>query len=113
MQNTDTYVQRRRTITLTNEEFYRLGYNAVSPLKINRGFEGTCRFHFLPSSLLDGCFTLVSCLAYSPTLKMEGTCYSEKSSDFRWTARYYIQENRSFHNNRFENFKSYILTSVW
>jgi hypothetical protein len=27
------------------------------------------------------CFTLVSCLAYSPTLKMEATCSSETSVD--------------------------------
>jgi hypothetical protein len=102
------HVQRRWKITLTNEEFYRLGYNAVRPLKINRGFEGTCRFQFLPSSLLAGWFTLVSCLAYSPTLKMEGTFYSENSCGFRRTARYYVPEDRSFHNHRLENF-----ASVW
>jgi hypothetical protein len=33
-----------------------------NPLKINRCFEGT--------ALLDNCFMLVSCLAYSSALKM-------------------------------------------
>jgi hypothetical protein len=45
------------------EEFYLLGYNAVQSLQ--------------PVS------TLVSCLAYSSTLKIEATCSSETSVDFQ------------------------------
>jgi hypothetical protein len=39
-------------------------------------------------------FTLVSCLSYSSTLKMEATCYSEKSVDIQQTTRRYIPEDR-------------------
>jgi hypothetical protein len=35
-------------------------------------------------SLLAACFMLVSCLAYSSTLKMEAAHSSEKSLDFQW-----------------------------
>jgi hypothetical protein len=35
-----------------------------------------------PRALLVTCFTLVPCLAYSFTLKMEVTCSSETSVDF-------------------------------
>jgi hypothetical protein len=38
------------------------------------------------------CFTLVSCLTYSTTLKMEVTCCSETSVYFQWTRRLYIPE---------------------
>jgi hypothetical protein len=40
-------------------------------------------------------FKLVSCLAYSSTLKMEATCSSETSVDSERTARRYIPENSS------------------
>jgi hypothetical protein len=38
------------------------------------------------------CFMLVSCLAYSSTLKIEATCSFETSVDFQWTTQHYIQE---------------------
>jgi hypothetical protein len=47
-----------------------------------------------PIALLVTCFTLVSCLAYSSTLKMEVTCFSETSVDFQRTTQLYIPENR-------------------
>jgi hypothetical protein len=49
-----------------------------SPLNVNRHFGGTYR-------LLTTSFTLVTCLAYSSTLKMEATCSSETSVDIRLT----------------------------
>jgi hypothetical protein len=55
-------------------------------------------------------FTLVSCSAYSSTLKMGATCFSETSVDFQRTTRHYIPEYRTLHNHRCENFKSYMLT---
>jgi hypothetical protein len=78
-----------------------------SPLKVNRRFGGTCRFHFQNrisqetsvkaggkeshlSLCLPAAFTLVSCLAYSSTLKMEVTCFSETSVDFQRTTRRYM-----------------------
>jgi hypothetical protein len=46
-----------------------------------------------------GCtITLVSCLAYSSTLKMEATCSSETSIDFRRTTRRYIPEDGTLQN---------------
>jgi hypothetical protein len=48
-------------------------------------------------------FTVVSCLAYSSTLKMEVTCYSEESVDFQVTTQRYIPENR--------NIRKYVLIS--
>jgi hypothetical protein len=44
---------------------------------------------------LSPAFTLVSCLAYSSTLKMEVTCSSETSVDFQLTTRRYIPEFRT------------------
>jgi hypothetical protein len=38
-------------------------------------------------------FMLVSCLAYSSTLKMEATCSSEMSADIQWTTWRYIPED--------------------
>jgi hypothetical protein len=38
-------------------------------------------------------FTLVSCLAYSSTLKMEAICSFEMSVDFQWTTWRYIPED--------------------
>jgi hypothetical protein len=55
-----------------------------SPLIVNRRFGGTCR---LKESCLPPAFKLVSCLAYSSTLKTE-TCSSETSVDFQRTWRY-------------------------
>jgi hypothetical protein len=40
-------------------------------------------------------FMLVSCLAYSSTLKMEAKCSSEESADFQQTTRHYIPEERT------------------
>jgi hypothetical protein len=42
--------------------------------------------------LLDTCFTLVSCLAYSYTLKMEVTCSSEMSVDLQRTTECWISQ---------------------
>jgi hypothetical protein len=61
--------------------------------------------------LLDACFTLVSCLAYYSTLKMEATCSSETFFDFHWTVRRYIPEDRNIHNHLCEKLKSYIFMS--
>jgi hypothetical protein len=75
-----------------------------SLLKIDRRFGGgLC----LPPD-----FTLVSCSVYSSTLKMEATWSSEASVGFQRTSRHYIPEDRTLHNHRCENLKSYISSSV-
>jgi hypothetical protein len=40
-------------------------------------------------------YTLVSCLAYSSTLNMDATYFSETSVDFQQTIRRYIPEDRT------------------
>jgi hypothetical protein len=52
-------------------------------------------------------FTLVSCLAYFSTLKMEAKWFSETSVGFQWTTQPYIPEDGTFHNHHCENLKSY------
>jgi hypothetical protein len=42
-------------------------------------------------------FTLVSCSAYSSTLKMEVPCSSETSVDFQWSTRRYFPEDITLH----------------
>jgi hypothetical protein len=49
-------------------------------------------------ALLHAYFMLVSCLAYSSTLKMEVSCYSKTSVDFQRTTQRYIPKDRSPHN---------------
>jgi hypothetical protein len=43
-------------------------------------------------------FTLVSCSAYSSTLKMEAIWSSETTVDFQRTTRRYISEDITLHN---------------
>jgi hypothetical protein len=50
---------------------------------------------------------LVSCSAYSSTLKKETICSSETSVDFQRTTRRYIPEDSTLHNHRCENLTSY------
>jgi hypothetical protein len=52
-----------------------------------------CRTLQLPRA-----FTLVSCLAYPSTLKIEAILSSEKSVDFQQTTRRYISEDRTLRN---------------
>jgi hypothetical protein len=56
------------------------------------------------------CFlsTLISCLAYSSTLKMEKTYSSETSIGSLLTRRRYILKYRTLLNHRHENIKSYM-----
>jgi hypothetical protein len=68
-----------------------------SPLKVN--WAGLC---FKPD------FMLVSCLAYSSTLKMEAMCTSETSVVFQRTTQFFITEDSSLHDHYCENLKSYI-----
>jgi hypothetical protein len=58
--------------------------------------------------LLPACFMLVSCLAYSSTLKMEVVCSSEMSVDFHQTLQCYTPEDGAAHSHCCENFISNI-----
>jgi hypothetical protein len=77
------------------EEFYLLGVRLVVRLKsadVSEKHISTC----LPLPLLAACFILVSCSAYSSTLKMQATCSSETSGDLQRNTRGYIAEDRNF-----------------
>jgi hypothetical protein len=75
-----------------------------SPLKVNQHFGGTYslqlqgrRISLARNQRGSGwqakpASTLVSCSAYSSTLKMEVICYSETSVDFQRTTQRYIQK---------------------
>jgi hypothetical protein len=68
------------------------------PLKFNRRYNRT---------LLATCFTLVSRLDYSSTLKMEAICFSETSVVSQRSIRRYITGDRTLHNNRCQILKYY------
>jgi hypothetical protein len=48
------------------------------------------------------CFTLVSCMTYSSTLKTGVTCSSKTSVDLQWTTQHYIPEDRILHKIAWE-----------
>jgi hypothetical protein len=103
----------RRTVSLPEDCGWSLTCNQdkqVTPSRAGQ-FQGEHLAHCdLRREVLATCFTLVSCLAYSSTLKMEVTCSSETSVDFQRTTQRYIPKDRNIHNHRCEDFKSYILT---
>jgi hypothetical protein len=66
----------------------------------------------MKTALLAVCFMLVSCLGYSPTLKMEAKVSPETSVDFQRTIWRYIPEYRTLHYNGCENLKSYKKTVI-
>jgi hypothetical protein len=49
----------------------------------------------LGAALLAACFTFISYLTYSLTLKMQGTCFSETLVDLQQTTWYYVPEERT------------------
>jgi hypothetical protein len=71
-----------------------------SPLKANHRFRRTCPQYVLCIGISqarnphEAGSTLVSCLAYSLTLKTEASCSTEMSVDFQRTIRHYIPERR-------------------
>jgi hypothetical protein len=52
----------------------------------------------LSKALLTACFILVSCLAYSSTLRMEAKCSSKPSFDSQYTTQLCIPEDRTLEN---------------
>jgi hypothetical protein len=68
-----------------------------SPLKVNRLFGVTCRFHLQGWRISTACYLChASFLAYSSNLKMETTYFSEMSVGFQRNTRNYILEDRTF-----------------
>jgi hypothetical protein len=89
------------------------------PLRVNRRVGGTCRLHFQGRSVSQARYQReagskpVTSLACSSTLKMKATCSSETSVHFQRTTRRYIPEDRTLHNYRCENLKSYNTVTVF
>jgi hypothetical protein len=83
-----------------------------SPMKVNRCYGGTYRFHLQDwrvsearkqqaAVLIAACFMLVCWLVYSLSLKMEEICLSETSADFRRRQKFSCSiYYRIFRNNR-------------
>jgi hypothetical protein len=62
---------------------------------------------------LAACFMLVSCLAYSPTLKMEATCSSETSLNFNKLYGIISQKTELFIISCCGNLMSYVYSTVF
>jgi hypothetical protein len=62
-----------------------------------------------PSKKPSFCFMLVSCLAYSSSLKIEVT----RSSYFRRTTWRYFSEARTYHKHSCDNLKLYICRALF
>jgi hypothetical protein len=77
---------------LRTKSFISLCITPCGPLGVGRRFGWICLLHLLPAT----CFTLVSCLVYSLTLKMEATCSSEASVGFQRTTRRYTGQRRDW-----------------
>jgi hypothetical protein len=104
---------KNRNLLVKNSIFWDI--RPFSLLNVNRPFGRICRVHLqrrrisqTKNLLLDTCLMLVSCIAYSSTLKMEAMCSSETSGYFQRTTHRYIPENRTLHNHSCENLKFYI-----
>jgi hypothetical protein len=54
------------------------------------------------------CFTLVSCLAYSSTLKIKATYSYEMSVGFQRSTRHFVTEDKILPNHCCQNFKFYM-----
>jgi hypothetical protein len=86
-----------------------LDITPCSPLKVNRRFAGTYRLHLQGRGIsrernqherrwqAEPASTLISCSAYSSTLKMEAICSSETSVDFQQTTRRYFPKDSTLH----------------
>jgi hypothetical protein len=74
-----------------------------------RCFGEKCHFQLqrrgIYKALLATCSMLVSCSAYSWTMKMYATRSSETSVGSKRTTRHYTPEDRILHNHRCENLK--------
>jgi hypothetical protein len=73
-------------VVIKNSIFWDI--TPCSLLKFIQYFGGICGLHLkgwrLRVALLAACFMLVSCLAYSSTLKMAAICSNETSVEYQW-----------------------------
>jgi hypothetical protein len=87
------------------EESYLLGHNDMQSIETQCS-GGTSRLHLKNESISQAnfaatCFILISCLAYSLTLKTGVTCSFKTSVDFQWTTCHYIPHDRILHFSYF------------
>jgi hypothetical protein len=83
----------------------RTSRNLTDRPKVNRPFGRTCGQSIQAPFAI--CFILVSCFAYSSTLKMEATCSPDKSVEPQRTTRCYIPHDRTLHNHGLEHLISH------
>jgi hypothetical protein len=110
---TNRLLTSHSTLQLKSSIFWDI--TPCSALKVNRHFKETFRLNLQGRKICRGrnqreikCQAeLVSSSAHSSTLKMEVTCSSGKSVNFQLTTRRYISEDRTLHNHRCDNLKSY------
>jgi hypothetical protein len=74
-----------------------------SPLKFNLRFGGICRLQIQGRGTSWFLAQLILLI-----MKNEATCSSETAIDFQRTTRRYIPEDKTLHNHRCENLKSYM-----
>jgi hypothetical protein len=77
-------------VLILNEEYYLVGHNSVWSGRSPQ------QFHLHRAV----CFLLISCFAYSFTLKIEKVCCCETSVDFYRSTRHYIAKESTIHNYR-------------
>jgi hypothetical protein len=92
-------------IIIALDECYLLLCNAVQSVESLPTF----RRNISPQICLPPALTLVSCSAYSSTLKMEAICFSVTLVDFQRNTRRCIPEDIILHNHHCENLKPYII----
>jgi hypothetical protein len=90
------------------DDYCLLWYTVMCLADIYGSFGGKCCAHLRGLRISHG---RNQCGARSR--KMEATSSSETSIDFQRTARSYIPEDRTRHNQRCENLKSHIMISGW
>jgi hypothetical protein len=113
-----------------NKSYIFWDITPCSPVKVNRLFRGPVASIFrveasdkqenstkqAPSrALFAAWFMLVSCFAYSSTLKVEVICSYEIPVDFHRATWRYISEKGNFHSHRYENlkFKTNYFFCIW
>jgi hypothetical protein len=72
-----------------------------------------CSSCIQPTAVFSNFFMLVSCLAYSSTLKMEATHSTKTSVDFQQTMLHYIQEIELFRSTHCFNVVGTILLLIY
>jgi hypothetical protein len=87
------------------------GIMSCSSFETNLSFGRTCSLHLqgrrISQAIRVTCFMLISCLAYWSILQTKATYSTERSVCFQWITWRHVPTNKTLHNHRCENLKSY------